>query len=159
MQVVVGMSDMRVSNNRRHVLVTYSLGSCIAVTVSDPTAGVGGILHFMLPDSSLDSLKARDNPFIFADTGIPALCQAAYGLGAEKGRLKVVIAGGARILDPKDLFQIGRKNYEAAKQLLKNNRLLTNFEDVGGEINRTVSLVIHSGATIIKTPGRREQRV
>ena len=76
MQVVVGMSDMRVSNDTKDVLITYSLGSCIGIAVHDPMAGVGGILHFMLPDSSLDRAKALKNPFIFADTGIPALFQA-----------------------------------------------------------------------------------
>ena len=159
MQVVVGMSDMRVSNDTKDILITYSLGSCIGITVYDPIAGVGGILHFMLPDSSLDRAKALKNPFIFADTGIPALFQAAYGLGAKKGRLKVVIAGGANILDPKDFFQIGKKNYAAAKRLFEKNRLSPDFEDVGGDVNRTVSLMINTGSTIIKTPGGTERRV
>ncbi len=159
MHVVVGMSDMKVSNDPKAILVTYSLGSCIGIAVHDPIAGVGGILHFMLPDSSLDIAKARGNPFIFADTGIPALFQAAYGLGAKKERLKVVIAGGANILDPKDFFQIGKKNYAAAKRLFDKNRLSPSYEDVGGEVDRTVSLMVHNGSTIIRSTGGNERHV
>ena len=54
MQVAVGVGDCRVSNDPECVLVTYALGSCIAVLIHDPTAGVGGLLHFALPDSGLD---------------------------------------------------------------------------------------------------------
>ena len=69
MQVVVDMSDMKLSKNAEDILVTYSLGSCIGITLYDPVVMVGGILHFMLPDSSIDIEKSRNNPFIYADTG------------------------------------------------------------------------------------------
>jgi hypothetical protein len=57
MQVVVGVADMKVSNRPEEVLVTHALGSCIGVAIYDPEAKVGGLLHFMLPDSSLDPVK------------------------------------------------------------------------------------------------------
>ena len=43
------------------VLVTYSLGSCIGLSLYDPVARVGGLLHAMLPLSSLDPVKAAAN--------------------------------------------------------------------------------------------------
>lgn len=70
---MVGVADMKVSNHPGELLVTHALGSCIALAVYDPKAGVGGILHYLLPDSSLDFLKAQKHPYIFADTGIPRL--------------------------------------------------------------------------------------
>jgi len=159
MQVIVDMSDMKLSKNTKDILVTYSLGSCIGITIYDPVVKVGGILHFMLPDSSLDCEKARNNPFIYADTGIPAFFRAAYKLGAKKGRVKVVVAGGANILDPKNFFRIGKKNYAAVKQLFEKNRLSTDYEDVGGQINRTMALVMDTGSTILRTPGKKERHV
>ncbi|MGZ3387730.1 MAG: chemotaxis protein CheD, partial [Isosphaeraceae bacterium] len=50
--LVVGISDLKVSNNPADSMITYALGSCIAVAVYDPVAKVGGLLHFMLPDST-----------------------------------------------------------------------------------------------------------
>jgi chemotaxis protein CheD len=71
--LVVGISDFQCSNKPEDILVTYALGSCIAVVVYDPVAVVGGLLHFMLPDSTLDQNKAAESPAMFADTGIPLL--------------------------------------------------------------------------------------
>lgn len=90
---------MKVSNNQEDVLITYALGSCIGVAVYDPLVRVGGLLHFMLPDSNLDVDKAKANPAMFADTGIPLLFKSCYRLGAEKHRMVVKVAGGASILD------------------------------------------------------------
>jgi len=114
--IVVGVSDMKVSNDPDSVIVTYSLGSCIGIAIYDPTAGVGGILHYMLPESSLDSVKAQKNPYMFADTGIPALFKSAYKLGGKKQRMKVIVVGGAHVLDQKGFFDIGKRNHMAVKK-------------------------------------------
>ena len=51
MIVVVGVADCQVTNDVSNVLITYALGSCIAVSIYDPVARVGGLLHFMLPEA------------------------------------------------------------------------------------------------------------
>lgn len=73
MKQIVGVADMIVSNNPEESVITYSLGSCIGLVIYDPTVKVGGILHYMLPESSIDADKARRKPYMFADTGIPAV--------------------------------------------------------------------------------------
>jgi chemotaxis protein CheD len=83
--LVVGISDCKVSWETEDLLVTYALGSCIAVAVHDPVAKVGGLLHYMLPDSALDAAKAQQNPFMFADTGIPRLVEAVKSRGGSPG--------------------------------------------------------------------------
>ena len=80
MDAVVGVADMKVSNDQEQMLVTYSLGSCIGVAIYDPVARVGGMLHYMLPESSLDRRKAQKNPSMFGDTGIPFLFKSSYKL-------------------------------------------------------------------------------
>ena len=101
---------MKVSGNRDETLITYSLGSCIGVVIYDSQVKVGGMLHYMLPESQLDREKAQKNPYMFADTGIPALFKAAYALGALKSRMRVVVVGGAQILDQKGFFNIGKRS-------------------------------------------------
>ena len=59
MKIIVGISDMKVSNKPDDVLITYSLGSCIGVVIWDPMVKVGGLLHYMLPDSRLDQARAQ----------------------------------------------------------------------------------------------------
>ena len=109
MNIIVGVSDMKISGDAESQIVTYSLGSCIGVAVHDPVARVGGILHFMLPESGLDPAKARKNPYMFADTGIPSLFKSAYKLGAKKQRMKVIVVGGGQVLDLQGFFNIGKR--------------------------------------------------
>ena len=141
---------MKVSGDVEDVLITYALGSCIGVAVYDPRAKVGGLLHFMLPDSSLDLNKARKTPAMFADTGIPFLFKSCYRLGAEKRRMIVKIAGGASILDNSNLFRIGQKNITSLKKIFWKNNVLVDGEDTGGYYNRTISLDIATGKVVVK---------
>lgn len=147
---IVGISDLKVSNSVNDNLVTYALGSCIGVVVYDPHVRVGGLLHFMLPDSTLDPGKAREIPAMFADTGIPLLFKSCYRLGAEKRRMVVKIAGGASILDDTSYFRIGQKNITALRRIFWKNNVLIDKEDTGLNHNRTVRLSIASGKVIIK---------
>lgn len=97
--LVVGIGDCKVSDDPQAELVTYALGSCVGVMIHDPVTNVGGLLHFMLPESGIDREKGQRSPFKFADTGIPLLFQSAYAKGAEKSRLVVAVAGGAQMMD------------------------------------------------------------
>jgi chemotaxis protein CheD len=153
MEVIVGVGDMKVSNDPEVVLATYSLGSCIGLCIYDPIATVGGILHYMLPESSLDMAKSRKNPYMFGDTGIPLLFREAYKFGAKKGRIKVRVAGGAQILDQNGLFNIGKRNYLILRKMFWKNNVLIDFEDVGGSVNRTIKLEIETGQTSLKVSG------
>ncbi|HVO66762.1 MAG TPA: chemotaxis protein CheD [Syntrophales bacterium] len=157
-EIVIGISDLKVSNDINDILVTYALGSCIGVTIYDPVVKVGGLLHFMLPESSLDPQKAGENPAMFADTGIPLLFKSCYKLGAEKKRMIVKVAGGASILDDSNFFRIGQKNITAIRKLFWKNNILIDGEDTGSNYNRTISIHISTGKVFLKTAhnGMRE---
>jgi len=151
--LIVGISDIKISNGLNDVIITYALGSCIGIAVFDPIAKVGGMLHYMLPDSSLDERKAKENPAMFADTGIPSLFKACYGLGAEKKRMIVKVAGGASILDDTNFFRIGQKNIMAMRKIFWKNNVMINAEDTGANHNRTVRLEMTTGKTFVRTSG------
>ncbi|HSJ07687.1 MAG TPA: chemotaxis protein CheD [Longimicrobiales bacterium] len=149
--VVVGVGDMAVSDDPDAMLITYALGSCIGIAVFDPDACVGGLLHAMLPQSSIDEARARTRPAMFVDTGIPALFRACYELGASKQRLEVKLAGGSAINGTgADHFQIGKRNLLMARQLFWKNSVLVRAQDVGGSASRTMSLDVGTGGVMIR---------
>ena len=154
MQIVVGVADMKVSSKPDEVLVTHALGSCIGVAVYDPVAKVGGILHYMLPDSELDPVKGQENPYMFADTGIPRLFRECYRLGAQKNRLRIKVAGGSQVLGSQEHFQIGRRNYAALRKIFLRNNVLIDKEDVGGTKARTLFLEMATGNVWVKIMGQ-----
>lgn len=155
MEIMVGISDMKVSNNPDDVLITYSLGSCIGVTIWDPEVRMGGLLHYLLPDSNLNKEKAKKNPFIFSDSGVPLLFREAYKFGASKKRMIVKVAGGAQVLDNNDFFDIGKRNVLALRKIFWRNNVIVAGSDVGGTISRTIFLNIKTGVTLVKMPGRK----
>ena len=159
MNLNVGVADMKVSNDPEAVLATYSLGSCIGIAIYDAVARVGGLLHYMLPESTLDPEKAKKNPCIFADTGIPALFKAAYKLGAKKQRIKVVIAGGSQILDQKGFFNIGKRNETAVRKMFHRNNVIIDYTDIGGVVNRTIKLAVDNGEVWLKVSGKGEKKI
>ena len=148
---MVGVGELALSSAHGVQLVTYGLGSCLAVAIHDPQAQVGGVLHLMLPDSRLDPPRSLEKPAMFADTGLPQLFRQAYALGARKGRLRVVVVGGSNVMDSYGSFNIGARNYAAVRRIFWRNNILIAAEDVGGTVNRTLGLDVGSGRVWIKT--------
>src|SRR6185295_5604976 len=94
---IVGIGELEVSDWADEIIVTHALGSCVAVCIHDPVARVSAMLHFMLPESRINTERAKQQPATFADTGIPLLFQTAYRFGLEKRRAIVKLVGGAEI--------------------------------------------------------------
>jgi len=145
---------MKISSQSGDQLITYALGSCLGIAIYDPVAQVGGLLHVMLPLSTIDPPKAAENPSMFVDTGVPQLFISCYKAGAQKQRLVVKVAGGASVHgdEAEDHFQIGKRNFVMLRKLLWKNGVLLNAHDVGGAHSRTMLLDIDSGAVMLKTP-------
>lgn len=151
--LVVGVADMQVSNDVLAELVTYSLGSCLGITVYDPVEKVGGLLHLMLPNSEINVRKAASHPAMFVDTGVPRLFHAVYNLGGDRRRVVIKVAGGAQLLNERGVFDIGNRNFQAFTALLAQNGHVLQSQDVGGMSSRTLRLDLATGAVTIKSAG------
>jgi chemotaxis protein CheD len=151
--VTVNISDYRVSADPEDVIVTYALGSCIAVMLHDPVRKAAGMIHYMLPLSETSPEKARTRPAMFADTGIPILFHAMYALGCRKQDLVVKVAGGGALYDDKGIFNIGKRNYTVLRKMFWKTNVLVAAEDVGGAKSRTVRLHVATGRCTIASRG------
>lgn len=115
--VKVGIAQMDVVKSP-DTIRTSGLGSCVGVVLYDETKKVAGLVHIMLPDSSL-SRSETINCAKFADTGIQGLLEMLLVEGAQKYRLKAKIAGGAQMFQfasDKNMMRIGPRNVEAVKK-------------------------------------------
>jgi len=152
---VVGVSDMKISATPGDIIVTHALGSCLGIAIHDPVAEVGGILHVALPLSSMAPEKAKANPYMFVDTGLPRFFREAYAAGAVKGRLVIKVAGGANLSNSRnDRFAIGKRNCVMLRKLFWQNGVLVDAEDVGGDIPRTMYLEVGTGRVWITVGGK-----
>jgi chemotaxis protein CheD len=152
--VTVDIADLKIATSRDEVLVTYALGSCVGLSLYDPVAMIGGMVHCQLPLSKNNPEKAAVKPNMFTDTGVTALLQSVFSLGADRSRLIAKVAGGANLLDDDGLFKIGERNYTVLRKVLWKNSILIQGEDVGGTASRTMYLHMDSGKTFLKSGGR-----
>jgi chemotaxis protein CheD len=156
MNVVIGVADCRVTTETSDTLITYALGSCVGVAIYDPVASVGGLLHFMLPETPPGAIPA--NPYIYADSGITRMLREAYEKGAQKSRLHVSVAGGAQIMDDCGVFNIGHRNCVAMRKIFGKAGVIVHAEETGGTIARTMRFDVASGRTFLRSPGGCEER-
>ena len=153
---VVGIADFKVSNVRGETLVTFSVGSSVALVVYDAVAGVGGLLHYMLPFSKADTERAKVQPAMFGDTGIPAFFQALYAQGASKKNFQIYVVGGAQVMEGRHSFSVGKRNVGVVKKIFKKNGMKIGPTDVGGTLPRTIQIEIESGDITLLVGTRRK---
>jgi chemotaxis protein CheD len=155
---LVGVADMKISSSPEDEIITYALGSCLGITIYDPMAHVGGMVHVMLPSSAIDPVEASMNPYMFVDTGVKNLFLESYKAGAQRNRLVVFAAGGACAngLEQDDYFQIGKRNVTVLRSLLWKNGIILTNSDFGGSLARTMSLEMRTGKVLIRINGTTE---
>lgn len=150
--VGIGEYKIALSPNR---LVTLGLGSCVGVSLWDPLIKIGGLLHIMLPNSR-DFTKVV-KPEKYADLGIPLIINDLVRQGAGQSRLVAKLVGGAQMFtgaDKKQLFNIGERNIEMSRKILKEVTIRITAEEVGGNKGRTMYLDTTTGEVLIRTIGK-----
>ena len=143
--VFVGWAETRISSDSKEQLAIRSLFSCLGVAAYDPGKKVGGLLHAMLPDSSMDLKMAAQNPSLFVDTGINYLIESLVQMGATKEFLVVHLAGGADIPLANPILNIGVRNCTAADLALQKLGISVKSKALGGSVPRSFSLRLNSG--------------
>ncbi len=153
-KLTIGIADMKFAKSSG-TLITYALGSCIGICLYDPAVKLGGLLHIMLP---LNMEAGRKNPLKYADTGIAEMIRQMESKGANRSRLVVKIAGGAKMFEVSGgaLGNIGQRNIESVRVQMKKFGLRIANEDVGGSVARTLLLDVGTGAVSVRSYGRPE---
>ncbi len=155
--IKVGMADLNICKSP-DIITTIGLGSCIGLILYDPVTKIGGMVHYMLPDST--QIRNNGNIAKFADTGIEELLKQVIAAGANKSRLVAKIAGGAKMFATtgmSNIGNIGERNAEAAKEILKKKGIKLIAEDTGLNYGRTVELHCETGEFYIKSVGKPDK--
>lgn len=138
-------------------LVSTVLGSCLAVTMHAPKQGIGTICHAFLPDSS-DSRSRRGGaePQIcrYVDTALQNMLETLDKVGIPRRELVVKVFGGSTGIAVRGMeyssYDIGRRNIEMARKLLKFARIDIQVQDVGGSLGRKLMFHTQTGEVWVK---------
>ena len=134
----VGIADMNTCEAPDKI-TTIGLGSCVGIVLYERTKSVAGLVHIMLPDST--KIRQNQNKLKFADTGIAMLVEELEKKGLARQRMLAKIAGGAKMFQFSSNYivgNIGEKNVEAVREVLKQYQIRIISEDVGLNYGRTI---------------------
>ena len=121
------------------LLLKLGLGSCVVIVLYERTNNIAGLVHIMLPDST--KIRQNQNKLKFADTGIQALVEELEKQGLSRKNMIAKIAGGAKMFQFSSdtaMGNIGEKNVEAVREVLKQYGIKIVSEDVGLNYGRTI---------------------
>ena len=136
--VRVGIADYKICSSPQKI-TTLGLGSCLGVVIYEPSSGICGLAHVMLPDSRRIANNTDRKKFV--DTCIQDMYDELLKKPIRKERLVAKIAGGARMFSHRtnnDFFNIGSQNYLTVCKILAKFRVRILAEDIGGSSSRTI---------------------
>jgi chemotaxis protein CheD len=133
------------------IALTTTLGSCVAACIHDPVAGVGGMNHFMLPDSAgernaaMVSSSARYGAF-----AMELLLNQLYAAGASRRRLQARVFGGAHVLPGVSVSHVGKRNAEFVRDFLRREAIELVGHKLAGRDALKVCFFPATGKTWVK---------
>jgi len=144
-RLLVGLGEMHCTNEEDRLLVARPLGSTTALAIFDRNSGVGGMAHWMLPDSTLVPDRGERRPLLFADLAVALLIEEIRRhSGNGRADFRAALAGAASLPNCGD-YDVGRRNRDLARKLLSRHRAVLEAEETGGTAVRELGLEVASG--------------
>lgn len=150
--LAVGLGAAQLSRDPDAELVAFSLGSCVAICVWDPTGPIAAMAHVVLPDAP-DHHPAGGK---YGNQAVPYLVDLLRRAGGHPWRAQWKLAGGANVLRGTKLPPIGERNVQAIRAAMRAQGLTISAEETGGTVGRTIRLRVRDGVIQLRLAGGRE---
>lgn len=128
-------------------LVVTVLGSCVAACIRDPATGIGGMNHFLLPESGAaeQGRSARYGAF-----AMELLINELLSMGAQRSRLEAKVFGGGNVIAGMVTNDVGRRNAEFVDEYLAREGIKVVARDLMGTLPRKVYFFPDTGQVLVK---------
>jgi chemotaxis protein CheD len=128
------------------VMLVTLLGSCVAACVHDPLSRIGGMNHFMLPDSETgDRATARYGAY-----AMEMLINDLLKRGAARNRLEAKVFGGGAVLAALSSSDVGERNARFVLAYLEAERIPILAQDLGDTCPRRVHYFARDGRAMVR---------
>ena len=142
-------ADYRVTD--QPIALVTLLGSCVAACIYDPAIGVGGMNHFMLPDSQPNSMAARgDVSARYGAHAMELLINDLLKRGARRSRLQAKVFGGGNVLRGFTSDPIGTRNARFVLDYLAAENIPVLAQDLGDVHPRKVCFFVQTGRALVR---------
>lgn len=132
------------------VIVTV-LGSCVSACIRDTVTGIGGMNHFMLPDSAAaDKDSPVSESMRYGTYAMEVLINQLLRNGARRENLEAKIFGGGNVLKSFTTINVGDRNAIFVRKFLKDERIRVTSEDLLDIYPRKVYYFPKTGRVLVK---------
>jgi len=145
-----------VTNKTDEMLVT-TLGSCVAACVRDTELGIGGINHFMLPESDSGNWGGVSASMRYGNYAMEVLINDILRMGGARNRLEIKVFGGANVIGRSSL--VGTKNVEFVETYLRIEHMAIAAQHLGGDQGRRIVFFPSTGKVKMKLLDRHDNEV
>jgi chemotaxis protein CheD len=135
---------------RREMVLVTVLGSCVAACVRDSVTGIGGMNHFMLPQSQEDMATVNGLSTRYGTYAMEVLINQLLKQGANKHRLEAKVFGGGNVLRGFTVSNVGLQNADFVKSFLALERIPIVAEDLLDIYPRKVYFFPRTGRVLVK---------
>jgi chemotaxis protein CheD len=142
-----------VTSKADEVLVTV-LGSCVSACIRDPIKGIGGMNHFMLPQSGSGAWGGATQSTRFGNFAMEKLINELLKAGCSRNALEIKMFGGGNVTDTRNM--IGTDNAEFALHYLESEGLRCAAKDLGGQLPRRIHYYPGTGKVVRRLLGGNE---
>ncbi len=134
----------------KDMLIVTVLGSCVAACIRDRVTGIGGMNHFMLPDSSTDADSPVSASMRYGTYAMEVLINDLLKAGARRENLEAKVFGGGNVLRGFVAINVGERNAQFVRQYLKAEGIRVVAEDLNDIHPRKVYFFPRSGKVLVK---------
>ncbi len=122
-------------------LITTVLGSCISACIRDKETGIGGMNHFMLPETNATKMKQGSDAMIgnatrYGNYAMEHLINTILSNGGKRKNLEVKVFGGGKIIPT--LSDVGERNISFVLDYIDQEGLALLSKDLGDIYPRKV---------------------
>lgn len=132
--------------------ITTLLGSCVSACLWDSHRKIGGLNHFMLPDSPADSTSLGDKTksLRYGLYAMECLINDLLTMGAKREFLTAKVFGGANITGVLNTQHVGRRNAEFVNEFLRKDKIKVVASDLGGPHSRRIRFNTQTSAVRVE---------
>jgi chemotaxis protein CheD len=127
------------------LLVTTTLGSCIAACIWDRDKKVGGMNHFLLPENNGGTDSGR-----YGSYAMELLIGELVKRGATRSTMEAKVFGGGAVVSGMNTINVGERNTTFVLDYLRTERITVVSKDVLDIYPRKVCFLPHSGKAMVK---------
>lgn len=134
----------------KDMLIVTVLGSCVAACIRDRVSGVGGMNHFMLPDSGGDTDSPVSASMRYGTYAMEILINDLLKSGAKRENLEAKVFGGGNVLRGFIAINVGERNAHFVRAYLRAENIRIVAEDLNDIHPRKVYFFPRTGKVLVK---------